>query len=255
MLDVVCDLSHHNNEPDFGAAAASGVMAVFYKATQGLQDSDPTFAAAEHRARAVGMYWGAYHFGTGDDGAAQASHFLAHIPDPDTTLMVLDFEPNLHGPSMTLTQAHDFVLHVRDRTGRWPGFYSGCSVKEALGDRPDAILAQCWFWLAQYGPIAEVPRCWPTWTFLAIFRWRDQPAAGTCPRLWPLRPQPVQRRSRPIGAAMATLIERLRGRSDCRHRMGRNPMTRRSHFRRSVPIGGSCRRHWPSSCLRSSRSD
>jgi lysozyme len=25
-------------------------------------------------------------------------------------------------------------------------------------------LANCWFWLAQYGPVAVVPPNWPTWT-------------------------------------------------------------------------------------------
>ena len=165
MIDVVCDLSHYNDHADYAAAAAAGIKGVFYKATQGAQDADPTFAASEIKARAAGLWWGAYHFGTGDDGVVQATHFLSRIPHPATTLLVLDFEPNLHGASMTLAQAHDFVTCVHDRTGRWPGLYSGHSIKAALGDRPDPILANCWFWLAQYGPVATVPACWPTWTF------------------------------------------------------------------------------------------
>ena len=143
MIDVVCDLSHYTNHADYAAAAVGGIKGVFYKATQGLQGSDPTFAASEPKARAAGLWWGAYHFGTGDDGVAQARHFLSSIADPATTLLVLDFEPNLHGPSMTLAQAHDFVRYIHDQTGRWPGFYSGHSIREALGDRPDPILTNC----------------------------------------------------------------------------------------------------------------
>ena len=165
MIDVVCDLSHYNTRPDYAAAAAGGIRGVFYKATQGVIDGDITFADAEPKARAAGLWWGAYHFGTGDDGTRQAEHFLARIPHPDKTLLALDFEPNPHGPSMTVAQAHDFVIHVHARTGRWPGLYSGNAIKEALGNRPDPILANCWFWLAQYGAVAVVPACWPTWTF------------------------------------------------------------------------------------------
>jgi lysozyme len=65
---------------------------------------------------------------------------------------------------MTLAQAHDFVTHVEKATGRFPGLYSGALIKSALGSKKDALLANCWFWLAQYGPAAVVPANWPTWT-------------------------------------------------------------------------------------------
>jgi len=53
-------------------------------------------------------------------------------PD-DGTVIVLDFESNSAGPIMTLEQAHAFVSHVKFEMGRWPGFYSGHDIKEALG--------------------------------------------------------------------------------------------------------------------------
>lgn len=80
------------------------------------------------------------------------------------TLLVLDFEPNLTGPSMSLVEARAFVTHVRDATGRFPGIYSGHYIKQLLGTSKDPILSQCWFWLAQYGPTAVVPPNGPTWT-------------------------------------------------------------------------------------------
>jgi lysozyme len=53
---------------------------------------------------------------------------------------------------------------VRAATGRWPGLYSGHYVKELLGGQVDAVLANCWFWLAQYGTTPVVPPTWASWT-------------------------------------------------------------------------------------------
>jgi lysozyme len=79
-------------------------------------------------------------------------------------VVVLDFEDNPTGSSMTLEEARAFVVHIHDKLGRWPGFYSGHTIKRALGTSVDPILKNCWFWLAQYGPTAVVPPCWTTWT-------------------------------------------------------------------------------------------
>jgi len=65
---------------------------------------------------------------------------------------------------MSLEDARAFVTHVNQVTGRYPGLYSGSYIKELLGSTKDPVLAQCWFWLAQYGPTAVVPANWPTWT-------------------------------------------------------------------------------------------
>lgn len=187
-LNVVVDLSHHNGPPDFAKAAAAGVKGVIHKATQGERYVDPTFAPRRPKALAAGLWWGAYHFGVGGDGVGQAEHFLATVQPAADTLLVLDFEANAQGPSMSLEEARAFVQHVRDRTGRWPGFYSGHYVKELLGTRVDPVLANCWFWLSQYGSTAVVPPCWRTWTL-----WQytdgalgpephDVPGLGRCDR-------------------------------------------------------------------------
>jgi len=116
------------------------------------------------KALDAGLLWGAYHFGTGADGAAQADFFLQVVdPGPDT-LLVLDYEPNTQGATMTLDQARAFVTEVNDKVGRFPGLYSGSLIKEQLGNNSDEILAQCFFWLAQYGPTPVVPANWDTWT-------------------------------------------------------------------------------------------
>ena len=163
-LTVVVDVSHHNGNANFAKANDAGI-GVIQKATQGQTGVDPTYKSNRTKAIGAGLLWGAYHFATGSDGVRQAENFLSVVGDDAAdTLLVLDFEPNLTGPSMSLVEARAFVTHVRDVTGRFPGFYSGHYIKQLLGTANDPILSQCWFWLAQYGPTAVVPPNWPTWT-------------------------------------------------------------------------------------------
>ena len=165
ITNVVVDLSHHNADPDFAVAReAGGIVGVIHKATQGLAYADPTYAEREATATGERLLWGAYHFGTGSDGVQQAEHFLDVVQPNDATLLVLDFEANPQGPSMTLEEARAFVTHVMEATGRWPGFYSGHYIKELLGTSTDPVLANCWLWLSQYGPTPIVPPNWSAWT-------------------------------------------------------------------------------------------
>jgi hypothetical protein len=62
---------------------------------------------------AAGLLFGAYHFGTGSDGASQAEHFLDVVQPNADTVVVLDFESNPAGPSMTLEEARAFVTHIK----------------------------------------------------------------------------------------------------------------------------------------------
>ncbi len=139
-------------------------MGVIQKATQGQGFVDPTYEVNRRKAADAGLLWGAYHFGVGGDGVEQAEHFLKVVGNDPKTLLVLDFESNPTGPSMDLEEAKAFVTHVNERTGRFPGFYSGHDIKRLLGGNHDPILSQCWLWLAQYGPTPVVPQNWETWT-------------------------------------------------------------------------------------------
>ena len=163
-LNVVVDISHHNGNVNFAKAKDAGIIGVIQKATQGQSNVDPTYKTNKIKALNAGLLWGAYHFATGSDGLKQAENFLSVVGNDPKTLLVLDFEPNLTGPSMSLEEARAFVTSVKDRTGRFPGFYSGHFIKQLLGTSSDPVLAKCWFWLAQYGKTAVVPPNWPTWT-------------------------------------------------------------------------------------------
>ncbi len=167
MLDAVIDVSHHNQVASFEALRGAGVLGVIHKATQGAGYVDPTFAANRRRAQEAGLLFGAYHFGTGGRIAAQIEHFLtvaAEVP-----LLVLDLEENPQGEDMNLHEAEQFVHEVHAHTGRYPGLYSGHTIKEMIAaagirDPAETELSRCWLWIAQYGPEAKIPSIWPAWT-------------------------------------------------------------------------------------------
>ncbi len=134
---------------------------------------------------------GAYHFGTAGNATAQADYFLSQAGSD--TLLVLDFEPNPQGTDMSLLEAEEFVHHVFQMTGRYPGLYSGHTIKEALAkagiSKPEQTeLSKCWLWIAQYGPAPLIPKVWHSWTL-----WQytdggagkpphDVPGIGRCDR-------------------------------------------------------------------------
>jgi lysozyme len=163
-MNAVIDISHHNGNVNLNRARDDGILGVIQKASQGQSNRDPTYKTNRKKANDAGLLWGAYHFATGSNGVHQAENFLETVGDLAGVLLVLDFEPNATGPSMSLEEARAIVTHVRLHTGKRIGFYSGHYIKQLLGSGKDPILAECWFWLAQYGPTPVVPPNWPTWT-------------------------------------------------------------------------------------------
>ena len=164
-LNVVIDLSHFNTVNSFTDIKSAGIVGIIHKATQGTANgSDPTYPTRRPQALAAGLWWGAYHFGTNADGAEQAQYFLKTADPGPNDLMALDFEEYPQS-QMTIAQAEQFVTEVFNQTGRYPGFYSDALAGNLLGNNKSAVLANCWFWRAQYGASAPiVPPTWSTWT-------------------------------------------------------------------------------------------
>ena len=164
-INVVVDLSHFNTVSSFETVKEAGIAGVIHKATQGTSLIDPRYHERKAAALAAGLMWGAYHFGVGEDGAAQAKFFLSVVEPGPTDLLVLDFEMNPSGPGMTLAQAENWVQYVEAQTGRWPGVYGGSYITELLrGHTGQTPLGFCWFWLAEYGPTPHLPPAWSEWT-------------------------------------------------------------------------------------------
>jgi lysozyme len=164
-INVVADISHHNGNVNLAQAQQAGLVGVIHKATQGTGMVDDMYNQNRQNAQAAGLLWGAYHFGSAGDGAAQADYFLSKANPDAQTLLVLDYEPNGNS-TMTLDQARAFVQRVKDVNGKFPGLYSGSLIKQQLGGQPaDPLLSQCWLWVAQYGQQpTNIPPTWPTWT-------------------------------------------------------------------------------------------
>jgi lysozyme len=162
--NIIIDLSHHNSKVDFDKVRLDGIRGVIHKATQGQSFVDPMYGTRQTKAVEAGVLWGAYHFGTGGDGVAQAEFFLDTVNPSNDVLLVLDLEQNPQGPSMGLEEARAFVTHIYSRRGRWPGIYSGHYIKALLGTSRDPVLVNCWFWLAQYGSTPVLPPNWSMWT-------------------------------------------------------------------------------------------
>jgi lysozyme len=163
IANGVVDISHHNGNVNLQKAADAGLIGIIQKATQGEVYVDRTLSPNRRAALEAGLLFGAYHFGTGANGVSRAKHFLDAVQPDRKTVVVLDFEDNPTGTSMTLEEARAFVTHVYNELNRWPVFYSGHTIKRALGTAVDPVLKNCPFWLAQYGPTPVAPACWSTW--------------------------------------------------------------------------------------------
>ena len=171
MLNAIADLSHnnHNVSPqglDFRLAYQSGLRAVIHKATEGTYLIDPEYAVRKQQAMHAGLMWGAYHFGIGGDGAAQAAYFLLHAKPEPHDLLVLDLERNETGKriSMNLVEAEQFVLHIFQATKRYPGIYTNTGVLPSQAGK-SAILTKCWLWLAHWSTQPpQAPVGWAHWT-------------------------------------------------------------------------------------------
>src|SRR6267154_1047004 len=167
-INVVIDISHHQESVDFEKVKEDGIVGIIHKATEGLTFVDKMYAKRRDQARDVGLLWGAYHFGVGADGSDQADFFLTNAKPDTGTLIILDYEPNGTGPTMTLSQAREFIEHSSEITGHFPGLYSGHLIKEQLEGTtvPDPVLSNCFLWIAQYnGPRPlNIPSTFKTWT-------------------------------------------------------------------------------------------
>src|SRR5256886_1716490 len=178
----VVNLSHYDlMRPDFTAMKSEGVVGVIHEATYPRFDRDAQYAARQQAAAQAGLLWGAYHYADATDPVRQADHFLSvvsgawsqadSVSRPAGVLLVLDFEKNGHYPGGTMRadQAVAFVERIRERTGEYPGLYSGeyhlrqvlNSPKVTTAQR--AMLTKGWLWIANYHyePRATAP--WDFW--------------------------------------------------------------------------------------------
>jgi lysozyme len=183
----VVNLSHYDPmRPDFVAMKSEGILGVIHEATYPRFEIDSKYLERQREATRAGLLWGAYHYANGTDPVRQADYFLSVVSNtwahtdslsrPSGILLVLDFEKNGHYPggTMRLDQAIAFVNRIRERTGKYPGIYSGeyhlsqtvRSPKVSAADK--SVLAKCWLWLANY---SSQPRATSPWDFWHLWQY------------------------------------------------------------------------------------
>ncbi len=165
----VCDLSHGDGVSDFALARRSGLLGVIHKATTGATGRDDAYQRRREAAKAAGLLWGAYHWGTAMPVEEQVDNFLGWAQPDDQTLVALDYEETPDN-QMTLDQASQFLRLIQARLNRKAMIYSGGLIKSQLGNRVDPFLGSHRLWLAQYGSQTQLP---PTWSRYWLWQYTD----------------------------------------------------------------------------------
>jgi len=199
----VVNLSHYDMmRPDFAAMKRQGIVGVIHEATYPPFVRDPKYLDRQLGALQAGLLWGAYHYGNGSDPIRQADHFLNVVSNawaqaspairPNTgVLLVLDFEKNGHYPGGTMRaeQAVAFVERIRERTGVYPGIYSGeyhlAQVLNSARVTPAQrkTLTNCWLWIANYH---KEPRATAPWSYWALWQYCGDGKCGLPRSAYPI---------------------------------------------------------------------
>lgn len=176
VVPLVADLSHHNWDngmnPDFALAKQSGLVGVICKASQGAGFKDPRYRQMRQLAKAAGLKWGAYHFGTNANVQDQLANFIAQADLVGDDIAVLDFEENEQSPSntMDLRKAVDFMVGFETRIGKRPRIYTGPFMYKLFGKNAVPDLENYDVWWARYH---TEPELHPTWNRYWLWQYTD----------------------------------------------------------------------------------
>lgn len=180
MIDSIIDI-YHLNTVDLATAQANGIVAVIHKATEGSTVTDAEYRHRRDKARTLGLLWGAYHYSSGASVSDQVANFIEHAEPDENDVIALDWESSSDGPDMTLDQACRFVEMINSELGRWPVVYGGRLLRETIGARRQAVLANCPLWYSRYrsAPIGIPTATWPTYTLWQFTDGNNGPAPHT----------------------------------------------------------------------------
>lgn len=182
------DVSSHQGNVNWAAAAKGGAKFAYVKATEGTTYTNPYFPQQYRGSFAAGLIRGAYHFATPNTsgGAAQADYFVSHgggwSQDDRTLPPAVDLEYNPYGqtcyamsPAALAGWVHAFVNEVRTRTHRLPTIYTSTRWwAMCMGN--NATFGSDPLWIARYNSVpGGLP---PGWQTHAIWQYAD---AGSFP--------------------------------------------------------------------------
>lgn len=165
-MTVKCiDISHWQGFPDFKKVRAAGVIAMIHKCTEGTGYTDPNRRKNCSNAIKAGIKVATYHWlKPGNNAADQMEYYLDQLDPVPGERVVIDYEEN----GCTLDQLKAAVQYLKDDPRDLNvTVYSGHLLKEQLGSRRDAFLADNTdLWLAQYtsGTPSWPSGTYPQWT-------------------------------------------------------------------------------------------
>lgn len=153
---IVIDLSHHNTIPEsLIDTAASGIVGVIHKATEGSTYVDNMVDNRWYLAKQAGLLWGTYHFMRPGDMKKQAAFYvdITNKNGDENTLLCADHEDE----GVSLNDLKVWLKEVERLTGRKPIIYSGHVLKGQLPSGGDPEISGYLLWLAQYASKPTLP--------------------------------------------------------------------------------------------------
>ncbi|KAA2260117.1 hypothetical protein F0L68_20545 [Solihabitans fulvus] len=167
------DVSSHQGDIDWQAAANNGARFAYVKATEGVTYTNPNFGQQYNGAYNVGMFHGAYHFALPDvsNGVDQANFFVDHgggwSPDGRTLPPAMDIEYNPYGDTcygMDRFQMANwlsaFSEQIRARIGRYPVIYTSLNWWARCTNNNPGFGANP-LWVARYADsVGDLPASW-----------------------------------------------------------------------------------------------
>ena len=210
----VVNLSHYDMmRPDFVSMKREGIIGVIHEATYPRLERDAKYLDRQMGALQAGLLWGAYHYADGTDPVRQADHFLSVVSSAWSqagsaartpgVLLVLDFEKNGHYPGGTMRaeQAVAFAERIRQRTGVYPGIYSGEYHLQQVLNSPKVsnaqrnVLTNCWLWIANYH---KEPRATAPWSYWALWQYCGDGKCGLPRSTYPISVANIRKAERNI---------------------------------------------------------
>lgn len=176
------DVSHHNGSIDWKKVKESGYVFAFIKITEGVTFYDKRFLENYTKAKANGLFVGAYHFARPSKGDAidEANYLVDTLMNQGCFQKgdlppVLDLEANDSKLSKAeiVNWVHQWINRVKERIGVQPIIYT---YRDYANTYLDESLKHIPLWYARYGVNKPQNICgWERWHFL------QYTAAGSVP--------------------------------------------------------------------------